>query len=704
MPHGIYENIECDVGKHPEFTPQAHQAELLDYFLNRLKYKGIVAFHRLGSGKSCSSILISDGMIRAAKVKKVFVLTPGSLRQNFIEEYCEKCGYKPKYLRKYYTFITTNYSVGNRLPDFNGSLVIIDEVHNLINGVKNQSKHATLIYNALMNTDCKILALTGTPVFNNIWEWPFLGNLLKPGTFTRMIRGNELDKEAFMTKFIINENGEVKPKKPKNFTSKLRGIISYFPGIAGGFYPKVIHETPIQVRMTKPQDATYWAVADWENTIRNMGPPARSSKEYATDMMKFIMCSKYIMSRFFSNFYYPTEPVNYRSSTSLESRDEVHHVGKIRKYVYKPTGEVADNKKYFVDKLDKFKLLEEKMANPGLSKSKLNAIYKKIMRKSKEKVDKNVVTDYVLKNIGWVDKKQFSGHKLTDVYSRKFAAIITNIVGHWKAKHVVFTFFKTKAGVNMLHALFKMCGIRTEIYSGDISEGKRKSILKEFNSEKNRYGDKIKALLVTEAGAEGINILEAQHMHIVESSTREMKLQQAIGRVVRYKSHMVDGRKPMPKNEQVVHIWRYWSTSSSDPFTLVRFHKDSQGVTKKTEKTIVDKTTVDEILYQKGQFHVNSMQSFLDLLKQASVTKYDKNQDKDNRLPDYKIHPVSPELEKAYKISDQRYENSKPDVVKDVVIDTSLVKDIEKSADEDSDGSPDQSTISKTSKKSKTKK
>ena len=85
MPHGIYENIECDVGKHPKFTAQAHQAELLDYFLNKLKYKGVVAFHRLGSGKSCSSILISDGMLKAAKVKKVFVLTPGSLRQNFIE-------------------------------------------------------------------------------------------------------------------------------------------------------------------------------------------------------------------------------------------------------------------------------------------------------------------------------------------------------------------------------------------------------------------------------------------------------------------------------------------------------------------------------------------------------------------------------------------------------------------------------------------
>ena len=186
----------------------------------------MVAFHKLGSGKSCSSILTSDAMLRNAKVKMVFVLTPGSLRQNFIEEYCMKCGYKPKYLKKYYTFITTNYSVGSRLPDFNNSLVIIDEVHNLINGVKNQSKHPTLIYNKLMKSKCKILALTGTPVYNDIWEWPFLGNLMKPGTFTKMIRDGELDTEAFMKKFNIDDDGIVTPKNPKMFQIKLRGIIS----------------------------------------------------------------------------------------------------------------------------------------------------------------------------------------------------------------------------------------------------------------------------------------------------------------------------------------------------------------------------------------------------------------------------------------------------------------------------------------------
>lgn len=652
MPLGIYENVECDTGKHPLFTAQEHQAELLNYFLNESKYKGLLAFHKLGSGKSCSSILISDQMIKTAKVKKVFVLTPGSLRKNFIEEYCKKCGYKPKYLKKYYTFITINYSVGERIPDLNDSLVIIDEVHNLINGVKNQSKHATLIYDKLLNSSCRILALSGTPIFNYVWEWPFLGNLLKPGTFPIMIRNGVLDEEAFMTKFIIDDDdGNIKPKKPKMFAINLRGIISYFPGKSDGFYPEVVYEKPIQIRMTIPQEEIYWKIATRENKIRQKGPPEKSllrtdPKKYNKELIEFITCSKYIMSRFYSNFYYPEQ---FRSSTDSEARDEILHSGKIIKYRYKPTGEVNESKKYFVDMIRKIKL--EKYNEKEFTDEKIS-------RKVKRQVEKDVTTEYEIKNIGWINKKQFENNKLVDIYSRKITAVITNIVSNWKSKHVLFTFFKTKGGVNILHALFKMCGIKTEIYSGDISDGTRNKILKNFNSEKNRYGDKIKVLLITEAGAEGINILEAQHMHILESSTREMKIQQAIGRVVRYRSHMVEGYSKMPKNEQVVHIWRYWSTSDTEPYTLKSsfINKDGKHVT--NEQIITNKTTVDEILYKQGIFSVNTIQSFVDLLKKASVTYYDKEQDKDSRLKDYGLFHVSSKLNDAYEISNQRYLDS----------------------------------------------
>ena len=51
-------------------------------------YRGLLLFHGLGSGKSCSSIAIAEGM----KTKRqVIVMTPKSLRENYIEE-LKKCG------------------------------------------------------------------------------------------------------------------------------------------------------------------------------------------------------------------------------------------------------------------------------------------------------------------------------------------------------------------------------------------------------------------------------------------------------------------------------------------------------------------------------------------------------------------------------------------------------------------------------------
>jgi len=722
MPYGVYKNIICDKGSHPPFTPQEHQSEVLDYFINKSKYKGLCLYHRLGSGKSCSSIMISDEMLKLAKkvrkkakkagkiveedeevedkgvkIKKIFVMTPGSLRQNFIEEYCDRCGYEPEFLKKYYTFITTNYAVGERLPNLNNSLVIIDEVHNLINGVKNKSKHATLIYKSLMKANCRILVLTGTPVFNYIWEWPLLGNLLKPNTFINILKGGELDQIQFERKFEIDEEGNIEAKNARMFSAQLNGIISYFPGKSGdGYYPEVIHEKPITIQMTIPQNESYWKIALWENDVRMRGPPLKSllrtnPKEYSKKMEEFIMASKYIMSRFTSNFYYPDD---IRSTSKQSTKDELHRIGKITMYKYKPTGDIKSTRKEFVDEfynnnLQKYKL-EMAETNKELTGDKWEFVCKEIKRKVEAEVKKNIVKDDVLSNIGWVKKELFSNHQLSDMYSRKITAFLTNLVIHWKSKHVLFTFYKTKSGVNIIHALLEMCGIKSEIYSGDISDSKRKMILKNFNAENNRYGDKIKVLLVTEAGAEGINILEAQHMHILESSTREMKIQQAIGRVVRYKSHAVEGRKPMPKNEQVVHVWRYWSTSDSEPYVL----KSSDG---KKDKIITNKTCVDEILYKKGIYNVNTIESFLNLIKQASVTPYDKNSDSSGKLKDWGILPVTDKLNNAYKLSDERYLNNKipddnssiDDVVNDIMGDDVFDEDKDSKQKNKHEGSRD---------------
>jgi hypothetical protein len=59
-----------------------------DYLLIETPYRGLLLFHGLGSGKTCASIAVAESLMSN---KKVYVLTPASLRENFLKE-IRKCG------------------------------------------------------------------------------------------------------------------------------------------------------------------------------------------------------------------------------------------------------------------------------------------------------------------------------------------------------------------------------------------------------------------------------------------------------------------------------------------------------------------------------------------------------------------------------------------------------------------------------------
>ena len=537
MPEGIYSHLGCDEDQTiTEFHPTPHQIQVLRYFI-KSPYKGLLLYHGLGAGKTCTSILIADQLLRTHKINKVYVLTPGSLRSGWLTEYCNVCGSNPQTLEDNYVFITYNYHVGNNLPDFSKGLVIIDEVHNIINGVRNNSKNPSIIYQAILKADCKVLALSGTPIFSYVYEWGLLSNLLKPDSYPDMIVKGKVNSYAFKKYFKEEPNGTLVPKNPTVMKRKLEGIISYFPGAGQEFYPKVKHMKPIQVQMSKDQELLYWNKVEIEKKFSH--PPKEYLKRQNPQRYKllydlYIVSKKNILSRKVSNFYYPP-------------------------------------------------------------------MYAQM-------------EDALVENGGWVRRDLFVDYKLFSIYSPKFTALLLNIVLHNQEKHVVFTFFKTKSGVKMIHSLLSMCGIKSAIFSGDLSDKNRRSILKRFNSPQNRYGKDILVLLVTEAGAEGITIKEGRHLHILESNPRESLITQAIGRIVRYKSHY-----NLPPDEQKVQIWRYWSIASPNPITINYIVPTPEGDEEK-ETVIKDKETIDVILYDRGEKRIRERQSFLELIQKSSIT------------------------------------------------------------------------------------
>ena len=173
-----------------KFTPFKYQQLLRDYMQNNSPYRGVLLYHSLGSGKTCTAITIAENL---KTERNIVVMLPASLRTNFIEDGLLFCG-DEKYsnsnsdYKEKYSFIS--YNANNTLQQLKkiGSLdnkvIIIEEVHNLISkmisGIIGISKQGLEIYNYLMNAqNAKIVALSGTPIINDPFECAVLFNILR---------------------------------------------------------------------------------------------------------------------------------------------------------------------------------------------------------------------------------------------------------------------------------------------------------------------------------------------------------------------------------------------------------------------------------------------------------------------------------------------------------------------------------------------
>ena len=96
-------NASCEKQGSEDFQLLIHQRIVRDYLNLYTPYRGLLLYHGLGSGKTCTSIAIAEGM---KSHRKIFVMTPASLKMNFFSE-LKKCGdlmYKKK---QHWEFVST---------------------------------------------------------------------------------------------------------------------------------------------------------------------------------------------------------------------------------------------------------------------------------------------------------------------------------------------------------------------------------------------------------------------------------------------------------------------------------------------------------------------------------------------------------------------------------------------------------------------
>jgi hypothetical protein len=148
--------ITCENRTSQKVELFTHQKIIRDYINIYTPYRGLLMYHGLGSGKTCGSISIAEGILQTASIsmveslnsdRKVIVMTPASLRKNYFEE-LKKCG-NPIYKKnQYWEFIDTEKEPEN-IDVLSSALNLSTEYIRKNNGawlvnVKKKSNYETL--------------------------------------------------------------------------------------------------------------------------------------------------------------------------------------------------------------------------------------------------------------------------------------------------------------------------------------------------------------------------------------------------------------------------------------------------------------------------------------------------------------------------------------------------------------------------------
>jgi hypothetical protein len=159
---------------------------------------------------------------------------------------------------------------------------------------------------------------------------------------------------------------------------------------------------------------------------------------------------------------------------------------------------------------------------------------------------------------------------------------------------------------------------RYAIWSGTETEEERKTILREYKSDKNKFGQIINILLTTASGSEGINLKYVRQVHIMEPYWNKVRVDQVIGRARRIESH-----KELPEDQRNVTVYEYVSRftdeQKSGAWETIEKYNLIGNKKQITAGIVSDVKTSDEELLDITIGKYKLIHQFLTLIKRGSV-------------------------------------------------------------------------------------
>lgn len=626
-----------------EFKPKEQQAIMSNFLSPLSPYNGVLVMHGTGVGKTATSILIAEQFKDQVKKynTKIYVLTSGpNIRENFKNEllfatgetylknkdildqmsanevererkmaiysslqYYKIMSYKTfhrkvlgeKIVEKKLTAdnkIKSSYKrniegeierevVIDRITSLDNSIIIVDEAHNLTGNEWGDALKKI----ADQSENLKIILLTATPMKNVADDIISLVNFLRPE-----------DEPIMRDKVFTNDRNyliKFKPGGEEYLREKVNGYISYFRGnipytfadrVDIGTIPDELLFTPVVKCMMHPFQLTTYLKAskDFDDALDRAASSA-------------------------ANFVIP-----------ILNKEKTKIIGT-----------------YSSDGISK--LLSQLSADKNIL---LNLINKDIFN---NKIPKNDLNNFIVET----NRKTFGGDILKldylKIFSSKFYKAIMEINELVEGKRGAGTAFVysnlVKAGgielfaealnsngyfewneegdyelkddsrdaiTGITYKEFKKKGKNSNEFNPstyilvtggmedgeDVPEIKQKIIRNVFNNVENRFGKNLKLVLGSKVMNEGVTLENTKDVHILDVHYNLAKVEQVIGRAIRFCKHMA-------------------VTNENNPFPKVNVYRYVAGLKKGL--------STDEILYQKAEQKYILVKRVERILKESAI-------------------------------------------------------------------------------------
>ena len=475
--------------------------------------RGLLIQHGTGTGKTVVAVSI---LLALLDVRQPVILVAKSLQNNFLEtidklvserELAEK-------LKSRITFVSldafnASAQMKAKTGTLNGKLLIVDESHNLFKGIINSgegSTNAKTMYNMIMAAvDLRILFLTATPIVKDPFELVACVNML---TGTETLPSSY---ETFVDQYVENRRHIKNKNKLQN---RLFGLISYITTNLP-MYPGDNEKTTEDTQLPENRGITVEKIEmSKDQYIRYMSTRDREEK---LAMRRKGMSNKGPRSQKVRDTPNMSLPSSGKGGSSyfIESR-------------------MISN---FSVQLDMINKDVKTLDMTCFSKDNSPKIYR------------------LVQNI----KK---GNKPVLVYSQ-FIRGGLDAIAKFLQKDGFEQWLPSQFGEKITHKL------RYGMISGKVPQKERILIVKTFNGGDNMYGDIIAALLVSETGAEGLDLKHIREVHILEPYWDMARIIQIQGRAIRKGSHT-----DLPETNRNVKTIIYVSVPNKELKDTTSFKED----------------------------------------------------------------------------------------------------------------------------------